>query len=50
MRECFLEFHSREEKKIPKIEKFEDFCVGIWEDTTDTLKRKWIKTIADKLR
>ena len=36
--------------KVPKIEKFVEFWAGIWEDKTTTPYRKWIKTIAEKIK
>ena len=35
--------------KVPKIEKFEEFWAGIWEDDTKTPQRKWMNTIARKI-
>ena len=34
--------------KVPKIEKFEEFWAGIWDDNTKTAQRKWTNTIARK--
>ena len=35
--------------KLPKIEKFEEFWAGIWEDDTKIPQRKWMNTIARKI-
>ena len=35
--------------KVPKIEKFEEFWAGIWDDNTKTAQRKWMNTIARKI-
>ena len=35
--------------KVPKIEKFEEFWAGIWEDDIKTPQRKWINTIVRKI-
>ena len=34
--------------KVPKMEKFEEFWAGIWEDNTKTPQRKWMNTVAKK--
>ena len=31
---------------VPKMEKFEEFWAGIWEDNTKTPQRKWMNTVA----
>ena len=36
--------------KAPNIEKFEDFWAVIWEDQSQTPHRKWMNTVARKLR
>ena len=33
----------------PKMEKFEEFWAGIWEDNTKTPQRKWMNTVAKKI-
>ena len=35
--------------KVPKMEKFEEFWAGIWEDNTKTLQRNWMNTVAKKI-
>ena len=40
---------SEKKGKIPKIEKFEDFWAGIWEDNTKTPHRKWMNTVSQKI-
>ena len=35
--------------KVPKMEKFEEFWAGIWEDNTKTPQRKWRNTVAKKI-
>ena len=41
---------SEKTGKVPNIEKFENFWAGIWEDETQTPYRKWMNTVARKLR
>ena len=36
-------------RKVPRMEKFEEFWAGIWEDNTKTPKRKWMNTVAKKM-
>ena len=36
--------------EIPDMEKFEEFWGGIWEDETKTPNRKWMNTVAKKIR
>ena len=41
---------AKEKKgKVPKIEKFEGFLAGIWENETQTPHRKWMNMVARKL-
>ena len=35
---------------VPDIEKFVDFWAGIWEDETSTPYRRWMTTVAEKIR
>ena len=35
--------------KVPKMEKNENFCTGIWEDNTKTPQRKWMNIVAKKI-
>ena len=35
-------------RKVPRMEKFEEFWVGIWKDNTKTPNRKWMNTVAKK--
>ena len=35
--------------KVPRIEKFEEFWAGIWEDNIKTPKLKWMNTVAKKM-
>ena len=35
---------------VPDIEKFVDFWAGIWEDETSTSYRRWMRTVAEKIR
>ena len=36
--------------EVPDMEKFEEFWGGIWEDETETPNRKWMNTVAKKIR
>ena len=36
--------------EVPDMEKFEEFWGGIWEDETKTPNRKWMNTVAKKIR
>ena len=33
---------------VPKMEKFEEFWAVTWKDSTKTLHRKWMNTVANK--
>ena len=35
--------------KVPKMEKFEEFYAGIWEDNTKTKQQKYMNTTAKKI-
>ena len=36
--------------KVPMIEKFEEFWAGIWEDNAKTPHRRWMNTVARRIR
>ena len=36
--------------KVPEMEKFDEFWAGIWEDNSKTPQRKWMNTIAKKIK
>ena len=36
--------------KVARMEKFEEFWAGIWEENTKTLNRKWMNTVAKNIR
>ena len=40
---------KQQKGKAPKMETFEEFWTGIWEDNTKTLQRKWMNTVAKKI-
>ena len=35
---------------VPDIDKFVEFWAGIWEDETSTPHRRWMRTVAEKIR
>ena len=41
---------SQRRGKVPKMEKFEEFWAGIWEDNTQTPQRRWMKTAAKRIQ
>ena len=36
-------------RKIPNMEKYEEFWAGLWVDNTKTPSRKWMNTVAKKI-
>ena len=48
-------FRNADDKKeykgtVPSIDRFMTFWSGIWEDDTKTIKRKWMQTVANKIK
>ena len=37
------------QETVHKLEKFEEFLAGIWENNTNILQRKWMNTVAKKI-
>lgn len=41
---------EKKKGKVPEITKFEELWAGIWGDESNTYHRKWMNTIAQKIK
>lgn len=50
-KECSIETQRTTQlEEVPKMEKFEEYLAGIWKDSNKTPQRKWMNTVAKKIR